>query len=193
MEEVIWFLLHTTKIFPSLAEILLDTSHSFLPSVSLHNNLVIISGGKSLKFSLSLIIFDMPMSPFLSHIPASALDCSVLWFPDRNHHSTCHWSKVVRGEESKKERKYLEGVWFGKLFKDSYLISHNLLSVTDVFQQNLHSNGVKWRLLSLLPNPLRTSFSATFTSFYSYRNTRRDQNRHAWQLCFNSVYKTPFF
>lgn len=51
----------------------------------------------------------------------------------------------------KKEEKFLEGVWFGKLFKGLYLISHNLPSITNMFHYNLHSSGVKLSLLSWLP------------------------------------------
>lgn len=45
--------------------------------------------------------------------------------------------------QKKKEEKFLEGVWFGKLFKGLYLISHNLSSITNMFHYNLHSSGVK--------------------------------------------------
>lgn len=45
--------------------------------------------------------------------------------------------------QKKKKGKYLEEVWFDKRFKASYLISHNLPSVTNMFHYNLHLNGVK--------------------------------------------------
>lgn len=146
---------------------------------------MIISGRKPLKLSLCLSIFDMLMSPFLSHIPTPAPGSLVFWLPDSSHEGICQWSKVARRMQKKKEEKFLEGVWFGKLLKGLYLISHNLPSITNMLHYNLHSSGVKWRLLSWLPTPPRTSVPATFTSCYLYRNTRRDQNPHAWWLCFN--------
>lgn len=98
------FPLYKDLFLPS-RNILRSLSH-FLssPSVSLFISLFIISGRKPLKFSLCLNIFDMLKFPFVPHIPAPDLDSFVCWLPDSSHHSICHWSQVVRGEEYKKER-----------------------------------------------------------------------------------------
>lgn len=53
----------------------------------------------------------------------------------------------------KKERSKIPGSFVWQRFKASYLISHNLPSVTNVFHYNLRLNGVKWRLFSWLPTP----------------------------------------
>lgn len=122
-------------------------------SVSLCISLLIISGRKPLIFSPSLNILDMPKFPFKCHIPAPALDSFVTWLPDSSHLSICHWSKVVRGEECKKGRSKIPRGFVWQRFKASYLISHNLPSVTNMLHYNLHLNGVKWRLFSWLPIP----------------------------------------
>lgn len=142
-------------LFLPCQNILRSLSH-FLSSssVSLCISLLIISRRKPLMFSPSLNIFDMPKFPFESHIPAPALGSFITWLPDSSHLCICHWSKVVRGAECKKERSKIPRSFVWQRFKASYLISHNLPSVTNMFHYNLHLNGVKWRLFSWLPTPL---------------------------------------
>lgn len=55
-------------------------------------------------------------------------------------------SLIKSGEKRRMQKhtkaKYLE-VWFGKGLKALYLISHNLLFVTNTVHYNLHLNSVK--------------------------------------------------
>lgn len=150
-------------LFLPCQNILRSLSHVLSSSsVSLCISLLIISGRKPLMFSLSLTTFELPNFPFECHIPTPALDSFVTWLPDSSHLCICHWSKVVRGEGCKKERSKIPRSFVWQRFKASYLISHNLSSVTDRFYYNLHLSGVKWRLFSWLPTPPLLSWGHPF-------------------------------
>lgn len=149
-------LFHSTKIFSLPAEISSDLFLTFFLCLPFHFSLVCSLSLEGNPWSspcawISLICRSFLLYPiFLLLIWAASFADSLIvitvyvtdqkWWEEKN--------------AKKKEAKYLEEVWFGKQFKASYLISHNLPSVTNMFHYNLHLNGVKRRHLSWLLTPL---------------------------------------
>lgn len=152
---VIWSLFHSIKLFSSPAKIFSDLIVTFFPHLQFHFALVC---------SLSL-----EGNPWCSPCPGTSLICRrflsnaifllLLWTVLLLDSLIAAISIYVTDQKwweeknAKRERSKIPRSFVWQRFKASYLISHNLPSVTNMFHYNLHLNGVKWRLFSWLPTP----------------------------------------